>query len=148
MSSIRTVMALCVVLALAAPAAAEILNGPFESKVVRVLDGDTIVVRARIWLKQDVETLVRVRGVDTPESGSRAKCEAERAKALEATRFTQAAILAGSSVWLVKVEPDKYGGRVLAQVILPDNRDLAAMLLAAGHARPYLGAARAGWCSP
>ena len=90
--------------------------------------------------------MVRVRGVDTPESGSRAKCEAERAKALEATRFTRAAVPVGSAVWLAKVEPDKYGGRVLAQVILPDNRDLAAMLLAAGYARPYSGAKRLGWC--
>ena len=35
------------------PGLAEIVPGPIPARIVRVIDGDTIVVRARIWLGQD-----------------------------------------------------------------------------------------------
>ncbi len=41
--------------------------GPVSASVLRVIDGDTITVRARIWIGQSVETRVRIAGVDTPE---------------------------------------------------------------------------------
>jgi endonuclease YncB( thermonuclease family) len=46
---------------------AEVLSGPVEATVVRVVDADSLVVRARIWLDQDLETSVRLLGVDAPE---------------------------------------------------------------------------------
>lgn len=128
------------------PAAAETLPGPIAANVVRVLDGDTVVVRARIWLGQDVETAVRVLGVDTPETGPRAKCDSERQVGEAAKQFTRAALPPGAVVRLTGVKPDKYGGRVLAHVALPDGQDLAQALIAAGLARAYDGRARGGWC--
>ncbi|MEO2038390.1 MAG: thermonuclease family protein, partial [Martelella sp.] len=47
--------------------AVEIFAGPVSAEVVRVVDGDTIAVEARPWPGQIIETLVRVRGVDTRE---------------------------------------------------------------------------------
>lgn len=125
---------------------AETLSGPILANVVRVLDGDTIVVHARIWLGQYVETAVRVLGVDTPETGARAKCEAERQAGEAAKQFTKAAMPPETRVRLTSIEPDKYGGRVLANVVLSDGKDFAQALILAGHARPYDGGARAGWC--
>jgi endonuclease YncB( thermonuclease family) len=74
---------------LAAPAGgaarAEMLAGPVPARLVAVIDGDTIRVRARIWLDQEVETAVRLFGIDAPElTGA---CAAERALALDARDF-------------------------------------------------------------
>ncbi len=57
--------------------------GPIDAQVIEVLDGDTIRVRAHIWPNQQVETLVRVEGVNTPEL--KAQCPAERELSLRAT---------------------------------------------------------------
>jgi endonuclease YncB( thermonuclease family) len=98
---------------------------------VRVIDGDTLEVRARIWLDQEVTTSVRLAGVDAPEI-RRPSCAAERALGEAATAFVAA--LALVDVTLVEVEHDKYGGRVVARLMLPDGRDLSELLLAEGHA--------------
>jgi hypothetical protein len=44
------------------------------------------------------------------------------------------------------VEPDKFAGRVDADVIV-DGRPIAAVLVAEGLARPYTGGARQSWCN-
>ena len=41
---------------------------------------------------------------------------------------------------------DKYGGRVLGDVIVNGQR-LSAMLIANGHARPYFGEKKSSWCN-
>jgi endonuclease YncB( thermonuclease family) len=135
---------LALVLLAVAPAAAETLDGPLPARVERVVDGDTIAVRIRIWLGQDVSTLVRIRGIDTPELNG--KCAEEKRRAVLAATQTAEATSAGM-VTLRRVSADKYNGRVLADVGLPDGRDLAGVLLGSGYARPYDGSAREGWCA-
>ncbi len=61
-------------------------------EILRVIDGDTIEVRARIWLDQFLVTRVRLRDIDAPESTGR--CPAEVAMAEAARRHLSA--LAGS----------------------------------------------------
>lgn len=124
-------------------AAADTVPGPVPARVVHVVDGDTLVVRAHIWLGQEVETLVRVAGVDAPEL--KGACARERERAQAARDYVVARAL-GETITLVGIRYEKYGGRVLAQVRLADGRDLAAALVADGHARAYDGRARAGWC--
>src|SRR3989338_6548178 len=46
----------------------EPVTGPVAAAVLEVIDGDTIVVRARIWLGQAVETRVRLSWADAPEA--------------------------------------------------------------------------------
>lgn len=130
-------------LALAAAAGAEILPGPVPARVVAVIDGDTLVVRARIWLGQELETRVRLSGIDTPELAG--GCARERALAEQARRLV-AETVAGREVVLSEVRLGKYAGRVVAAVTTADGRDLGAILLAAGLARPYDGGARGQWC--
>ncbi|MCT8972369.1 thermonuclease family protein [Microbaculum marinisediminis] len=129
---------------MATATAAETLPGPVAARVERVVDGDTIAVTARVWLGQDVHVLVRVRGIDAPEL--RGRCAEETRRARAATRRAAAAVAAGP-VTLWRISGDKYHGRVLADVRLGDGRDLAAVMLASGDARPYGGAGRKGWCS-
>ncbi|MEX1154520.1 thermonuclease family protein [Parvibaculum sp.] len=128
----------------AAPAlAVERLAGPVEAEVVRVIDGDSLVVRARIWLGQTVETHVRLSGIDTPEL--RGKCVEERDRAA-AARAALAALLGTGKVALSDIEADKFGGRVRARLASGAHDDVAQAMIAGGHARAYEGGARAGWC--
>lgn len=106
-------------------------------------DGDTIDVAAELWLGMTWEGSVRVAGVDTPEI--RGECEEERRMALQA-RVMVRELLVGSLVLLAGVHDDKYGGRVVATVLLEDGRDLADVLVDAGVGRPYDGGTRRGWC--
>jgi len=116
--------------------------GIFVALVVSVYDGDTFTARIPVWENVEVITAVRVRGIDTPEI--RGKCPAEKAAALKAkARLTE--LLAAGQVQLLHVEPDKYGGRVDADVTV-GGQPVAAVLVAEGLARPYTGGARQGWC--
>jgi endonuclease YncB( thermonuclease family) len=125
------------------PAVAETLPGPVPARVVSVIDGDTLVVRARIWLGQELETRVRLSGIDTPElTGG---CVRERALAERARRLV-VEIVAGREVVLREVRLGKYAGRVVASITTDDGRDLGSILLSAGLARPYDGGPRGHWC--
>ncbi len=55
-----------VVWCLPAAALRQDIPGPILARVVEVIDGDTILVEARIWLDQVVTTRVRLAGVDAP----------------------------------------------------------------------------------
>ena len=131
------ISAMCVALASAALASEQRV----PATVLSVYDGDTITVEARIWPGMTWKGRVRVRGVDTPEI--RGKCAAEKAAAIAARDFVRDAV--GDAVILAGVEHGKYAGRVVADVVLADGRNLAAVLIAAGYA-PYEGGRRRGWC--
>ena len=122
--------------------------GPYAATLIRVVDGDTFEGRVRVWFGEEVATLVRVRGIDAPEL--HARCDAERHGA-EAARDALARLLTGREIELSGVGPDKYFGRVVADVWVADEdgaRDVAASLREAGLARVYDGHARASWCDP
>ena len=113
--------------------------------VVKVIDGGTIKVDARGDFPPELATLnVRLRGVDTPEKGGRAKCDAERRAGRAATAFTAAAV-AGGAVTFRNLAWGKHGGRVLADASV-DGRSLADRLIIEGHGRAYDGGKRKPWC--
>ena len=124
-----------------------ILPGPVAVTPLRVIDGDTFEARAPVWFGQEITVLVRVRGVDAPETNG--KCVREVAMARDATA-TLGEILGGGRVVLTELAPDKYNGRVVASawVETGHGRDsVGDMLVAGGYARPYDGRARARWCA-
>ena len=122
---------------------AEILAGPVPARLLRVIDGDSISVRARIWLGQDVQTLVRIDGVDTPEL--RGKCPAERQLAIRARDFV-IAFLGRGGIFLRDIQYGKFAGRVGSRVLSSDGRDLTDALIAEGLGRTYAGRKRRSWC--
>lgn len=126
--------------------AVEIFAGPVSATVVRVVDGDTIAVEARPWPGQIVETLVRVRGVDTPEL--RSSCGAEKEAANVARDYVVSLLNEGDRVELRAIAGDKYFGRVVADVDLPDHRDLSKLLIAGGYAVPYDGGRKIPFACP
>ena len=115
----------------------------YSVDVVRVIDGDTFEARVRAWPGIEIVTKVRLRDVDAPEL--KARCAEESALA-QAASDALAAMLAEGSVSIARVSLDKYGGRVLADASTGGTGDVAAALLARGHARPYAGRQRQSWC--
>ena len=93
-----------VTLAFLACACTSALAADYAWPVVRVVDGDTVAVDASADLPPELAGLsVRLRGVDTPEKGGRAKCTSERQAGQAATAFTEDAI-AGALDVVVRVE--------------------------------------------
>jgi endonuclease YncB( thermonuclease family) len=123
---------------------ADRLPGPIAARVVEVIDGDTMVVRAHIWLDQLVETKIRLLGVDAPEK--RSSCPEERERAAAAERFVRN-MVNSREVQLRDIRYDKYGGRVLARIQTMDGTDLGETLIRHGLARTYEGGKRFSWCS-
>ena len=113
--------------------------------IVGIKDGDTLSVNLPGLPPTLNPVAVRLRSVDTPETGGRAKCVSERKLAERATRFTRQAIAGARIVEFTSPSWDKYGGRIDADVWI-DGRLLSDQLIAAGLARRYDGGKRAGWC--
>ena len=142
--AVRRSALVLMLLSSSAPAGArELLRGPVPAEVMEVIDGDTVRVRAHIWLGQAVETSVRLDGIDTPEL--RGDCDGERRLA-RAARDYLVGLVAGRRVSLRDITQDKYGGRVVARMDDHKGRDLGAALISAGYARAYDGGTRGTWC--
>lgn len=136
--------ALAAALALSWPAlAADVTPGPVEAAFVSCYDGDTCRFDALVWPGITIHTAVRLRGVDTPEIAG--QCDAEKAAAIAARDFIASRLSGASSIVLTAIEPDKYGGRVIATVLI-DGASATDLLIADGHARAYDGGKREGWC--
>ena len=119
----------------------------YNAEILKVADGDTIVIAAPYLpapLKPQLS--VRIFGVDTPEKDFRAKCDDENQKGHAATTFTQNAVNASTQHQVVLYSWDKFGGRVLGDIIL-NGKSLRAMLIANGYAREYYGNAKQSWCN-
>ena len=119
----------------------------YDAVITRVIDGDTVAFQADFLpapLKPELS--IRVFGVDTPEKGFRAQCPSEAARGAAATEFTKKLIAAAQQRQMVLMDWDKYGGRVLGDVLL-NGQSLRAMLIQNGFAREYYGEAKTSWCN-
>ena len=121
-------------------------SATYDTQIVRVSDGDTIVIAAPFLpapLKP--ELAVRVFGVDTPEKGHRAQCPSEAQRGEQASEFTKNAVKNTKRHQVILYSWDKFGGRVLGDMIL-DGVSLRAELIRNGFAREYYGDAKQSWC--
>jgi endonuclease YncB( thermonuclease family) len=112
--------------------------------VIRTIDGDTFEARVHLWPGLDLTTRVRLRGIDAPEL--KASCPQELQMA-EAASDALHGLLGEGDVTIFNIGPDKYQGRIVADVATRRTENVSAALLAAGHARSYNGGRRSGWCA-
>jgi endonuclease YncB( thermonuclease family) len=135
-------------LALAQAKAPKQPNGVmYDAQILRVSDGDTIVIAAP-FLPQPLkpELAVRIYGVDTPEKGWRGQCDSEKQRGEAASVFTKNLVQASQQRQVVLYGWDKFGGRVLGDIVL-NGQSLRAQLIANGFAREYYGEAKQSWCN-
>ena len=109
-----------------------------------VIDGDTFA--AAVKLDADISITVRVRiiNIDTPEING--DCEYEIDAAHRAKDRLAELLAVGDVIDLQNIKDDKYLGRIDANVILSDGRDVGRVLVDGGFARPYDGGKREAWC--
>lgn len=122
-------------------------SATYDAQIIRVSDGDTIVIAAPFLpapLKP--ELAVRIFGVDTPEKGHRAQCPAENERALVASNYTKQLIAQGGKIQVTLYAWDKFGGRVLGDILV-NGQSVRAGLIANGLAREYYGEAKQSWCN-
>jgi endonuclease YncB( thermonuclease family) len=119
----------------------------YDVTITRVKDGDTVAFEAK-WLPDPLpkELAVRIFGVDTPEKGHRAQCPIEDQRGQAATAFTKNAVAKSTKRQVLLMGWDKFGGRVLGDIIL-DGQSLRQLLITNGFAREYYGEAKQSWCN-
>ena len=119
----------------------------YDAQILRVTDGDTVVIAAPFLPAPfKPELAIRVYGVDTPEKGHRAMCPSEAQRGEAASAFTKNAIAQGGKFQVTMYGWDKFGGRVLGDILV-NGQSLRAALIANGFAREYYGEAKQSWCN-
>ena len=114
------------------------------NEVTSIYDADTFRVEIKGYPPIVGERIpIRVLGVDAPEI--RGKCKKEKLLARKAKQFTVEKLRNAKVIELRNIKRGKYF-RILAQVFV-DEKNLGKLLIKAGHARPYDGGARLGWCN-
>lgn len=113
------------------------ISGPVQADVIRVIDGDTVLVSAQPWPQQRVEVYVRLRGIDTPEL--KAKCKATQEAARRAQQRLAELLDGEPAILLTRISADKYFSRIIADIALEDGRNPAQDMLDGGYATPYDG---------
>jgi micrococcal nuclease len=120
------------------------LNQHHAVDVIRTIDGDTFEARVHLASGQNVMTRIRLRDVDAPEL--KAACPDELRMA-EAAADALRDLLRQGGVAIYNIGPDKYQGRVVADVATKRTGNVSAALISAGHVRSYNGGHRNGWCA-
>ena len=112
--------------------------------VIRTIDGDTFEARVHIEPGLDLATRVRLRGIDAPEL--KAAC-AQELQMAEAASGALRALLGEGGVTIFNIGPDKYAGRIVADVATRRIGNVSSAMLSAGYVRSYGGGHRDGWCA-
>lgn len=100
----------------------------YQAQVVKVIDGDTVDLLCDLGFHVRIAIRTRLLGIDAPELGTPAG---------KAARDWLTAELTGAcTVRTFRVPGDKYG-RWLAVITHPVLGDVAAALMAKGHAAGY-----------
>lgn len=115
----------------------------YRCTIRRVIDGDTLDVSIDLGFGIQRQDRVRAYGLNCREIHSRdAK---EKRAGLVDKEFATALLPAGTEVTIRSHKPanpeEKYG-RWLATITLPDGRDFAESMIAAGCGVPYFGGDR------
>lgn len=116
--------------------------------IKRVIDGDTVEVEAKSLAALGLPTKLslRILGVDTPEKAPHAHCWYENYRSLTAKLFTEQEIRNAKVVKIEIKKWDKYGGRVLGDIIL-DGERLSKRLIENDYAVEYHGEKKVkDWC--
>lgn len=114
------------------------------ARVGYIVDGDTFAGIVKLQDDIEISVRVRLRNVDTPELHG--ECAGEIVMANMARERLAQLLAVGSTIDLRNIKDDKYLGRIDANVILPDGRDVGDVLVSEKLGRPYSGGRRASWC--
>ncbi len=111
----------------------------FETKVLRVLDGDTVDVLISFPFGISVNKRVRLYGINAPETRTRDKEEKVKGKA--AKKRLAELLMEAHMKCVMKYYGDGKFGRPLGELFV-NGVNLNQLLVKEGHAVPYFGGKR------
>jgi len=117
----------------------------YGCELLRVVDGDTIDVRADLGFDVSLKLRLRFKGINTPESRTRNK--AEKVLGLAAKEFLKTTLEGAGLIEFESFGKGKFG-RVLAVpyvTVYGERIDVCQLLVTKGHARIYDGGKREPW---
>ena len=120
----------------------------YGCELLRVIDGDTIDVRAALGFDVSLKLRLRFAGINTPES--RTRNLEEKALGLAAKARLKEVLESADSIEFESFGKGKFG-RVLATpyaVIGDERTDVCQLLVREDHARLYDGGKREPWPCP
>jgi len=113
------------------------------AKVSGFIDGDTFFATFLDGENKDTKVMVRFANVDTPEKDG--SCESETRLGTAAYNRLKTVMPKDTVVELKNVTKDKFFGRISANVILPDGRDVGEILIKENVGRAFKGEHKS-WC--
>jgi endonuclease YncB( thermonuclease family) len=119
-----------------------LLYGPYQAKIVRVMDANTLKLNVAVWPGQVNQIILKVADIETPQT--KGFCETERLMAREARAFTNSFL--GRSVLLEDLQLSQKEGVYTATVKNDRGDDLARALMDAGYAVKFDEQKRSNWC--
>ncbi len=134
--------------------------GPYSARVMKIQDGDSYIMQIDGWPATYMQASIRLAGVDTPETRTKSACEKALGLAATAAVIQWMRVNAGAAsingvrvpgVVLQELKYDAFNAsnlpRMRARVFgrTPEH-DLAAWLVANGHARAYKKGDKTPWC--
>ena len=131
----------------------DIPDVPHKDQVIRVRvidvhDGDTIKVLFEFG-DEIMKTSLRILGIDTPEvTAGYGRFPEEKTAGLKTREFVRETLHNAEQNGGVHArikDWDKFGGRCLAEILLPGDTTLTDLLIKQGYARPYHGEKKRSW---
>jgi endonuclease YncB( thermonuclease family) len=133
---------------------------PIQVYVYDVHDGDTVhfLMTSGPEIGPAIKLSLRLLGIDTPEIRGGQGHLTEEKIAGEMARDRLAELIGARVSKAVAQKPrkatlttiiirdwDKFGGRVLGEIILPDGRTVVNVMIAEGYGKPYHGEKKTPW---
>lgn len=121
----------------------------FQNEVIDVFvydvhDGDTIHFLLDIGQKDPIKLSLRMIGINTPEiSKAEDRLPEEKIAATIARDYLKTLVDGHTKIRIS--EWDKYGGRCLGEVILPNGETANQMMIKGGYAKVYHGEKKQPW---
>ena len=116
-------------------------NYRYKAKLIRIIDGDSIVLKADLGFDVWISKSFRLNGIDTPESRINIKKYPERKKEKELglKAKQRLKVLCGKKVLIEVVDKGKYGRPLINIFTDKTERNICKILIEEGLAIKYQG---------
>ena len=134
---------------------AVIVKASIQADVVRIIDGDSLEVKAFLWDGLEKKAIIRIKHINAPEKRRKSGCRiCDKEKNLAKKARNHLARLIGKKddgtfrpIFLRDIQQDDVYSRTLASITNADNEDIGDNMVKKGLAKRVMnGRKKACWC--